>query len=61
LAVIGFSVLFGNAASMVLFIGSALIGILYRIRVEERVLCEELGDTYRSYATRTRRLVPGVW
>jgi protein-S-isoprenylcysteine O-methyltransferase Ste14 len=61
LAVIGFSVLFGNVASMVLFIGSALIGILYRIRVEERVLCEELGDSYRSYAARTRRLIPGMW
>jgi protein-S-isoprenylcysteine O-methyltransferase Ste14 len=61
LAVVGLSVLFGNAASIVLFIGSALVGILYRIRVEERVLGEVLGDVYRYYAARTRRLIPGVW
>jgi protein-S-isoprenylcysteine O-methyltransferase Ste14 len=45
----------------------ALIGVLvasggyaYRIRVEERVLASELGDTYRRYMQRTKRLVPFV-
>ena len=45
----------------------ALIGVLiasggyaYRIRVEERVLANELGDAYRRYMQRTKRLVPFV-
>ena len=38
-----------------------LAGFLYRIRVEERVLSDELGDPYRSYMGRTKRLVPFVY
>lgn len=61
LAVLGFSIIFGNLASIVVFVGCALLGVLYRIRVEERVLSEQLGQAYLDYATRTRRLVPGLW
>lgn len=61
LAVLGFSIVFDNAVSIVAFVGCALLGVLYRIRVEERVLREQLGQDYRDYAARTRRLVPGLW
>ena len=36
----------------------ALPGFLYRIRVEERVLLDALGEPYRAYMGRTKRLVP---
>lgn len=36
----------------------ALIGYAYRIRVEEETLSENLGEAYRSYMRRTRRLIP---
>jgi protein-S-isoprenylcysteine O-methyltransferase len=36
----------------------ALIGYAYRIRVEEQVLSKDLGEAYRSYMRRTRRLIP---
>jgi protein-S-isoprenylcysteine O-methyltransferase Ste14 len=39
----------------------ALAGFLYRIRVEERVLSDELGDSSRSYMRRTKRLLPFVY
>ena len=36
-----------------------MLGIIaYRIRVEERALVETLGQSYRDYMTRTKRLVP---
>jgi protein-S-isoprenylcysteine O-methyltransferase Ste14 len=35
-------------------------GFAYRIRVEERALIDALGDPYRDYMLRTRRLVPFV-
>jgi protein-S-isoprenylcysteine O-methyltransferase Ste14 len=38
-----------------------LAAVLIRIRAEEQALGRELGDAYRSYSMRTRRLVPGVW
>ena len=38
-----------------------LLAILVRIRVEEAELARALGQEYRAYARRTRRLVPGLW
>jgi protein-S-isoprenylcysteine O-methyltransferase Ste14 len=38
-----------------------LAGVLYRIRVEEQALTGQLGDAYRSYMRRTKRLVPFVY
>lgn len=35
-------------------------GYVYRIRVEERALVALLGDAYRAYMQKTRRLIPFV-
>jgi protein-S-isoprenylcysteine O-methyltransferase Ste14 len=35
-----------------------LLGYAYRIRVEERALVQNLGEPYRSYMKRTKRLIP---
>lgn len=36
----------------------AVVGFAYRIRVEEEVLSHDLGEAYRAYMRRTRRLIP---
>jgi protein-S-isoprenylcysteine O-methyltransferase Ste14 len=38
-----------------------LLAILVRIRKEEAELANGLGPDYTTYASRTRRLVPGLW
>jgi protein-S-isoprenylcysteine O-methyltransferase Ste14 len=38
-----------------------LLAILVRIHVEEAELTSALGQEYTTYASRTRRLVPGLW
>jgi protein-S-isoprenylcysteine O-methyltransferase Ste14 len=38
-----------------------VIGVLQRIPREEALLVEGLGEKYRAYMGRTKRLVPGVW
>lgn len=58
---LGLSLTFGNAVSILVFTGACLLAVLGRIRVEERVLTDALGPEYTRYAARTRRLVPGVW
>jgi protein-S-isoprenylcysteine O-methyltransferase Ste14 len=39
----------------------ALVGLVYRIYVEETALLEELGGRYRRYAEGHKRLVPFFW
>jgi protein-S-isoprenylcysteine O-methyltransferase Ste14 len=47
-------------ANPLAFIGHIPIALAYayRIRVEERVLSQDLGQGYRAYSRRTRRLIP---
>jgi protein-S-isoprenylcysteine O-methyltransferase Ste14 len=50
-----------NWLSLLVIIGCALIGFSYRIRVEEHVLQESLGQRYQDYMQRTKRLIPFVF
>ena len=51
----------GNWASIALLLLGAGIGFTYRVHVEERALCTDLGQPYRDYMQRTQRFVPHVW
>lgn len=61
IGLLGVGFLWGNVASTVVFELSLIAGVLYRIRVEERVLLDNLGDTYADYMKQTNRLIPGIW
>ena len=47
----------GFALLMLWIIGA----FLWRIRIEESALTEALGEDYRAYMRRTKRLIPGVY
>lgn len=49
-----------NWLSLLVIMGCALIGFSYRIRVEEQVLKEYLGQRYQEYMRRTKWLIPFV-
>ncbi|MEO8972436.1 MAG: isoprenylcysteine carboxylmethyltransferase family protein [Ktedonobacteraceae bacterium] len=57
---LGFGLSLTNWLSLLVIMGCALIGISYRIRVEEHVLQEQLGQRYQEYIRRTKRLIPFV-
>ncbi|MFE6690174.1 methyltransferase family protein [Streptomyces sp. NPDC057743] len=61
IAGVDLAVLTDNAASALVITACCLLALAYRIRVEERMLLDALGEEYGEYAARTRRLVPGVW
>jgi protein-S-isoprenylcysteine O-methyltransferase Ste14 len=54
---VGYSSLVSCGAVIVLLIP----GLIYRIKVEEKLLVDEYGDEYRWYAHKTKRLIPGLW
>ena len=49
-----------NWLSLLVLMGCALLGLSYRIHVEEHVLQEHLGQQYQEYMRRTKRLIPFV-
>jgi protein-S-isoprenylcysteine O-methyltransferase Ste14 len=57
---LGFGLSSTNWLSLLALMGCALIGLSYRIYVEENVLQEHLGQPYREYMQRTKRLIPFV-
>ncbi len=57
---LGFGLSLTNWLSLLVIMGCALIGFSYRIRVEEHVLQEQLGQRYQEYMQRTKRLIPFV-
>lgn len=46
-------------------LGAALVlplaGLVFRIRIEERALIEDLGEKYVAFAATRKRLIPFVW
>ena len=57
----GFGVLTGVWPAFLIAVLCPTVAILRRIRVEEHVLANTLGETYRDYTQRTWGLLPGVW
>lgn len=60
ITLLGFALSLTNWLSLLVIMGCALIGLSYRIHVEERVLQEHLGQRYQKYMRRTKRLIPFV-
>jgi len=60
LALGGFGLAVGSWLGAILAIAIALIGIGYRVRVEERALLAAFGDEYRNYMQHTGGLFPRV-
>jgi protein-S-isoprenylcysteine O-methyltransferase Ste14 len=58
---IGAGAAWGNWLGLGVLTLMTLVGLTYRIYVEEKALLEELGDRYRTYADHHKRLIPFVW
>jgi protein-S-isoprenylcysteine O-methyltransferase Ste14 len=58
---LGMGIAFGNWVSLILIVLPITTLFLYRIKIEEAALCEEIGTAYLEYRKRTKRLVPGVF
>jgi protein-S-isoprenylcysteine O-methyltransferase len=51
----------GNVVSLGLIMIPITAVFLYRIQLEEAALAHGLGDPYRSYMLRTKRLLPHLY
>lgn len=60
-ASVGVGLIIGNWAALAFLVTAIASGLVYRIRIEERALSQDLGGRYQSYAESRKRLVPFVW
>jgi protein-S-isoprenylcysteine O-methyltransferase Ste14 len=58
---IGSGFVVGNWIGLVAMTLLTLVPLVYRIRVEEDALTSALGEDYCAYASRHKRLIPGIW
>lgn len=61
LAFVGFGLSLGNWLALLCLVLPLTAAFYWRIRVEEQALTEALGDPYRHYMARTKRLVPFLY
>ncbi len=54
----GVGVAFGNWLSMAILFAAPCLVYTFRIRAEEKALLETIGEPYRLYMSRTKRLIP---
>jgi protein-S-isoprenylcysteine O-methyltransferase Ste14 len=57
----GFGLAFGSWVSAAIALLFVFVGMLPRIRVEERALAQAFGADYTDYANSTARVLPHVW
>jgi protein-S-isoprenylcysteine O-methyltransferase Ste14 len=58
---IGISTSISNWLSIPVMMIPITLGYLYRIKVEERFMLEQLGEDYLNYQVRTKRIIPRVY
>ena len=58
---LGIGLALGNWAALALMVVVPTVGLVVRIRVEERALIAGLGEPYRRFAATRARLIPGIW
>jgi protein-S-isoprenylcysteine O-methyltransferase len=61
MAFLGLGLCMANWASLLCLLVPIFLVFLRRIHVEETVLLQALGDQYRNYMRRTKRLIPAVF
>ena len=54
---LGYSSLSGFVSTLLIL----LPAVVYRIRVEDRILAEHFGTQFEKYARKKKRLIPGIW
>jgi protein-S-isoprenylcysteine O-methyltransferase Ste14 len=58
---VGIGLALGNWAALAVVAVLPAVGLVVRIRVEERALIAGLGEPYRRFAAGRARLFPGLW
>ncbi len=57
----GIAISLSNWLAVLLMMVPIAIGYVYRIKVEEDFMIEQMGESYLSYQKRTKRMIPMIY
>lgn len=58
---VGISTALSNWLSIVVMMVPVLAGYLYRMKIEEQFMANQIGEQYKEYQKRTKRLIPMIY
>ncbi len=58
---LGISLGYASLVGIILVLTVLLPSLVYRIKVEEKLLTGHFGAAYQQYMRKTKRLIPGIW
>jgi len=58
---LGLGLSFNNWITLIVIFLPVTVSLLYRIKVEEKMLIEQIGPEYESYRKRTKKLIPKIY
>lgn len=61
LIVTGFSLIMSSLYSFLALVVPVFMAISYRIGVEEKLMINEFGDSYRQYKIKTKKIIPWIY
>lgn len=61
LVFVGLAAALSNWLSIVFMIIPIMIGYSHRIKIEEEFMASQLGENYREYQKRTKKMIPGIY
>jgi protein-S-isoprenylcysteine O-methyltransferase Ste14 len=61
LIIAGFSLAMNSFYSFLVLFVPVVLAVIYRIRVEEKVLINEFVSDYSEYVSKTKKLIPGIF
>jgi len=61
LMAMGISLGYSSQAGLVSTFVLLLPSLIYRMKVEERLLTKHFGEAYRQYSEKIKRIIPGIW
>ncbi len=61
LIALGISLGYSSLAGLASIVVVLLPGLIYRMKVEERLLTRHFGEAYRQYGDGIKRIIPGIW
>lgn len=61
LIALGLSLGYSSLAGLVAILFLLLPSVVYRLRVEDRLLAEHFGEAFTKYTNKTKCLIPGIW